>query len=107
MTYTVVIYDDKLCVQRKSICIYSAVPPVLFDLFLSIVGCCIKNKLQVPQIVKVFRYDGDFLVILNDVADLDMVIDDVFHVFQNESQGLNFTHEANIAISRHLLAFCG
>lgn len=57
----------------------------MYDLFMSAVGCQIQEKMHVPQIVKIFRLVDDFLVILKDASDIDVVTEIVLHVFVSES----------------------
>ncbi|XP_072142758.1 uncharacterized protein [Dermacentor andersoni] len=92
---TAILFEGKFYVQKKGVCIGSSVAPVLCDIFLSFVGTDISNNLCDPHVVSIYRYVDDFLVILKDVPEHELVstVERTMTIFSNHSQGLRFTKE--------------
>ncbi|CAN7997046.1 unnamed protein product, partial [Ixodes hexagonus] len=92
---TFVSFNDKLFIQRKGICIGSCVAPVLCNIFLANVDRDLNGVLNADNVLKVFRYVDDFLVLLKtntSVTHLNMV-QSVLADFRQHGKGLLFTHE--------------
>lgn len=60
---TFILFNGKLYVQKKGICIGSSVAPVLCDIFLAKCDRAISEKLDDGRVCKEFRYVDDFLVL--------------------------------------------
>ncbi|KAM7313425.1 uncharacterized protein ISCGN_003290 [Ixodes scapularis] len=95
LSSTFVSFDDKLFIQRKGICIGSCVAPVICNIFLSAVDRELNRVLDADNVLKVFRYVDDFLVLLKTntpVTHCDTV-QSILSAFKQHGKGLFFTHE--------------
>lgn len=92
---TFIQFEDSHYVQKQGICIGSCVAPLLCNIFLSGFDKAVNEGLDRDQVVCVYRYVDDFLVLLKkrDTSNYDYAIADVLHLFQRHGKELSFTHE--------------
>ncbi|CAN7980436.1 unnamed protein product [Ixodes pacificus] len=95
LSCTVVTFNGKNYVQRKGICIGSCVAPVLCDIFLSKCDRVIADNLPSGQVIRIFRFVDDYLVLLSNRPEDSntKAVHDFHATFVKHSQGLRFTHE--------------
>ena len=82
-------------VQKSGICIGSSVAPILCDIFLASVDRSVNARLADSEVISIFRYVDDYLVVLPDLSspDFDNIVGMITSVFTFESRGLTFTCE--------------
>lgn len=91
---TYVSWNDKIFIQKEGVCIGSCVAPALSDLFLGHLDRLLADRLQSTNVIKVYRFVDDFLVLLQRGA--SCFEDDValtLAVFKDCLSPLQITHE--------------
>ncbi|XP_037517937.1 uncharacterized protein LOC119394697 [Rhipicephalus sanguineus] len=90
---TVINHNDNFYVQKAGICIGSRVAPVLSDLLLAQFDRGLEAS-GLPNVVKIFRFVGDFLVLFKRTTEkATQEIEDFFSRFCKAFPGLTLTKE--------------
>ncbi|XP_077551584.1 uncharacterized protein LOC144165360 [Haemaphysalis longicornis] len=91
---TFVNYNDQLHLQKNGVCIGSSLAPVLSDLLLAAFDRTLQASLRDLDLVQVFRYVDDFLVLFEAAPDTTAErVDDLFCVFVSAIRPLELTKE--------------
>lgn len=95
---TLVSFQNDLYIQRQGICIGSYVAPVLSNIFLASIDHDINNACGDGSVLRIFRYAGDYLVLLKEQPALTYpsMAEHVLNIFRQQSKSLAFTHELPI-----------
>ncbi|XP_075526229.1 uncharacterized protein LOC142557916 [Dermacentor variabilis] len=92
---TFISFDKQLFLQKRGICIGSCIAPLLCNIFFSSVDQLLEEAFKQDStlnILKVFRYMDDFLILFNRQGSLKCC-DDILNIFRDNGKGLLFTHE--------------
>lgn len=91
---TYVSWNDKIFIQREGVCIGSCVAPALSDLFLGHLDRLLADRLQSTNVIKVYRFVDDFLVLLQRGAScFENDVVSTLAVFKDCLSPLQITHE--------------
>lgn len=90
---TYVRWSDNTYLQKKGVCIGSCVAPVLSDLFLAAMNRRLEPLQHSLDIVKIFRYVDDYLVVLDGRVQYEPSVRAVLNAFNHSLEPLCVTHE--------------
>ncbi|XP_072142238.1 uncharacterized protein [Dermacentor andersoni] len=92
---TAVCFQGHFYVQRKGICIGSCVAPVLCNIFLAGIDRALSKVFDGGNVLKVYRYVDDFLILLTERSPLTYshTVQGILTDFKQQGKGLDFTFE--------------